>query len=265
MPSRPFSIDLVLGTGGYASYPAVRAAVRRKVPCAMLEVNATPGMVVKRMSRKAACVFTSFPETEPYLKGAQKVVLTGSPVRQEILAARPNGRKERLFPGEKGPLVVSFWGSVGAYYKMCIRDRDGILFDLGVSSYQLDAMERGFSYMNDAPLDMRMDRSQSFTAGDVVNGYSQEELKRILWDYGEERYSGRIAAASPREQLCAPGGLFHKYLRAAGPQGRIGLLLPAQAAAVRAHSSGSAAAVSYTHLAIGAPRASTSRWPTSRS
>lgn len=113
---KEFAPDLVLGTGGYASYPAVRAAVRRKVPCAMLEVNATPGMVVKRMSRKADCVFTSFPETEPYLKGAKKVVLTGSPVRQEILAARPNGLKERLFPGEKGPLVVSFWGSVGAYY-----------------------------------------------------------------------------------------------------------------------------------------------------
>ncbi len=69
---KEFAPDLVLGTGGYASYPAVRAAVRRKVPCAMLEVNATPGMVVKRMSRKADCVFTSFPETEPYLKGQKK-------------------------------------------------------------------------------------------------------------------------------------------------------------------------------------------------
>lgn len=77
---------------------------------------------------------------------------------------------------------------------------DGILFDLGVSSYQLDNEARGFSYMNDAPLDMRMDRSQALTARDVVNTYPQEELRRILWDYGEERYSGRIAAAIMRRR-----------------------------------------------------------------
>lgn len=77
---------------------------------------------------------------------------------------------------------------------------DGILFDLGVSSYQLDNEARGFSYMNDAPLDMRMDRSQALTARDVVNTYPQEELRRILWDYGEERYSGRIAAAIVRRR-----------------------------------------------------------------
>lgn len=70
---------------------------------------------------------------------------------------------------------------------------DGILFDLGVSSYQLDNAERGFSYMHDAPLDMRMDQSESLTAFDIVNNYPREELQRILWDYGEERYSGRIA------------------------------------------------------------------------
>lgn len=77
---------------------------------------------------------------------------------------------------------------------------DGILFDLGVSSYQLDNGERGFSYMNDAPLDMRMDRSQVLTAREVVNTYTQEELKRILWEYGEERYSGRIAGAIVRRR-----------------------------------------------------------------
>lgn len=72
---------------------------------------------------------------------------------------------------------------------------DGILFDLGVSSYQLDNAERGFSYMHDAPLDMRMDQSDSLTAFDVVNNYPREELQRVLWDYGEERFSGRIARA----------------------------------------------------------------------
>ena len=71
---------------------------------------------------------------------------------------------------------------------------DGMLFDLGVSSPQLDDAERGFSYMNDAPLDMRMDRSAAITAYDVVNTWSEFELKRILRDYGEERNAGRIAS-----------------------------------------------------------------------
>ena len=72
---------------------------------------------------------------------------------------------------------------------------DGMLFDLGVSSPQLDESERGFSYMNDAPLDMRMDQSSSLTAHDIVNGYSEAQLNRIFWDYGEERYARRISAA----------------------------------------------------------------------
>lgn len=71
---------------------------------------------------------------------------------------------------------------------------DGLLLDLGVSSYQLDTAERGFSYMADAPLDMRMDKRASLDAFRVVNEYSEAELKRILWEYGEERFSGRIAA-----------------------------------------------------------------------
>ncbi len=70
---------------------------------------------------------------------------------------------------------------------------DGMLFDLGVSSPQLDEGERGFSYMADAPLDMRMDRSAALTAWDVVNGWSEQELARILRDYGEERYASAIA------------------------------------------------------------------------
>lgn len=72
---------------------------------------------------------------------------------------------------------------------------DGMLFDLGVSSPQLDESERGFSYMQDASLDMRMDQSSALTAHDVVNTYSEAQLNRILWDYGEERYARRISAA----------------------------------------------------------------------
>ena len=71
---------------------------------------------------------------------------------------------------------------------------DGILLDLGVSSYQFDNKERGFSYREDAPLDMRMDREVPYTAQDIVNDYSQDELRRIISDYGEEKFAGRIAA-----------------------------------------------------------------------
>ena len=71
---------------------------------------------------------------------------------------------------------------------------DGILLDLGVSSHQFDDPERGFSYREDAPLDMRMDTRQGLSAADIVNSYTEEELKRIIREYGEERYAGPIAA-----------------------------------------------------------------------
>ena len=83
---------------------------------------------------------------------------------------------------------------------------DGMLFDLGVSSPQLDDGERGFSYMTDAPLDMRMDRDQSLTAYEIVNTWPEEELRRILFDYGEERYSPRIAAEICRRREKSPIG-----------------------------------------------------------
>lgn len=74
-----------------------------------------------------------------------------------------------------------------------INEVDGILLDLGVSSYQLDEPSRGFSYMHDASLDMRMNKDQEFTAHDVVNQYSEEALSKIFFEYGEEKYSKSIA------------------------------------------------------------------------
>ena len=70
---------------------------------------------------------------------------------------------------------------------------DGILLDLGVSSYQLDNEERGFTYRTDAPLDMRMDQRQSRTAADIINGYDEKELYRIIRDYGEDKFAKNIA------------------------------------------------------------------------
>lgn len=81
---------------------------------------------------------------------------------------------------------------------------DGMLFDLGVSSPQLDEAERGFSYMTDAPLDMRMDTSESLTAWFIVNKWPEEKLKRILFEFGEERYAPRIAQAIVRRRAAAP-------------------------------------------------------------
>lgn len=86
---------------------------------------------------------------------------------------------------------------------------DGAIADLGVSSYQLDCAERGFSYMQDAPLDMRMDKGAGLTAYDVVNGYSEEEIKRVLYNYGEEPFAPRIARAivTAREERPISGTL----------------------------------------------------------
>ena len=87
-----------------------------------------------------------------------------------------------------------------------IEQVDGMLFDLGVSSPQLDDPDRGFSYMHDAPLDMRMDRSEGLTAWTVVNEWPRDELRRILSQYGEERYAPAIAAAIERARSAAPIG-----------------------------------------------------------
>ena len=81
---------------------------------------------------------------------------------------------------------------------------DGMLFDLGVSSPQLDEADRGFSYMHDAPLDMRMDRTAALTARDVVNGWSYEELRLILFEYGEERYAPANAKAIVKRRQESP-------------------------------------------------------------
>ena len=104
--------------------------------------------------------------------------------------------------------------------KLDVDGVDGMLFDLGVSSPQLDDGSRGFSYLQDAPLDMRMDQSAPLTAREVVNGWSREELKRVLWQYGEERYAGPIAAAIVRARELSPietTGQLAELIRGAMP------------------------------------------------
>ena len=112
--------------------------------------------------------------------------------------------RERLAPWmDRVRLVHSNFSELGSV----LADEegvDGMLFDLGVSSPQLDDPERGFSYMHDAPLDMRMDRTSPLTAREVVNSWSLEELRRVLFDFGEERYAPAIARAIVRRREQRP-------------------------------------------------------------
>lgn len=104
---------------------------------------------------------------------------------------------KRLAPfGDKVSLVHGNFSDAAAILDdLGIQGVDGMLFDLGVSSPQLDEVQRGFSYMADAPLDMRMDEGDSLSAYEVVNSWDEKRLNRILWDYGEERYARRISRA----------------------------------------------------------------------
>jgi 16S rRNA (cytosine1402-N4)-methyltransferase len=114
--------------------------------------------------------------------------------------------RERLAPfGERVTLVHAVYDEIGDV----LRDQglahvDGVLFDLGVSSMQLDVRERGFAYAEDAPLDMRMNDTEGPTAADVLNTYPVEELSRILREYGEERFARRIAEHVVRERERQP-------------------------------------------------------------
>ena len=112
----------------------------------------------------------------------------------------------RLAPlGDRATVVRNNFKNISQVCsELGIEGIDGLLLDLGVSSYQLDTPERGFSYQADAPLDMRMDKRNPLSAYEVVNTYPQDELRRILFEYGEERFAPRIATAICRAREEAP-------------------------------------------------------------
>ena len=113
---------------------------------------------------------------------------------------------QRLNALNKNTTVVrsNFFNIARVCEELGVEGIDGVLLDLGVSSYQLDTAERGFSYSADAPLDMRMDNRNALDAYEVVNTYSQEKLKKILFEYGEERFAPAIAAAIVKRREQAP-------------------------------------------------------------
>ncbi len=119
-------------------------------------------------------------------------------------AAAIEAASERLKPfGDRVTVIRNnYCNAVSELEERGVKEVDGILLDLGVSSYQLDTEDRGFSYRYDAPLDMRMDQRQALTASDIVNGYSENELFRIIRDYGEDKFAKNIAKhiAAARKQ-----------------------------------------------------------------
>ena len=123
--------------------------------------------------------------------------------RDETAIARA-GRRLAPFAGRVTLVHGNFADAAAILDSLGIDGADGMLFDLGVSSPQLDEASRGFSYRQDAPLDMRMDGSAQLTAYEVVNTWSAEKLNRILWDYGEERYARRITAGIVNAREKAP-------------------------------------------------------------
>ena len=123
---------------------------------------------------------------------------------QDDMAIEYSGKKLKEIGSNYEIIKSNFVNLKEELNKRNIDKIDGIVFDLGVSSPQLDIAERGFSYHNDAPLDMRMDRSKAFSAYNVINEYSYEELVRILRDYGEEKYASSIAKNIVKERNIKP-------------------------------------------------------------
>ena len=139
---------------------------------------------------------------EAMLRAVPRLRLIG--LDRDTVALERSARRLAPF-GDRVTLEHAVYDEIPAVLRrLRVRAVDAVLFDLGVSSPQLDEAGRGFAYSYDAPLDMRMDRTQRLTAAEVVNGYPPAELARILREYGEERFAQRIAAAIVRERERAP-------------------------------------------------------------
>ena len=141
-------------------------------------------------------------------------------IDQDAAAIEAAGERLKVF-GDRVTIVRSNYSEMRRVLKdLGIEKVDGILLDLGVSSYQLDTAERGFTYREDAPLDMRMDQRQTMTARDIVNEYSESELYRIIRDYGEDRFEKNIAkhiVAARQEKPVETTGELIDIIRAAIP------------------------------------------------
>ncbi|MCM8527341.1 MAG: 16S rRNA (cytosine(1402)-N(4))-methyltransferase RsmH [Lentisphaeraceae bacterium] len=155
----------------------------------------------ERGGRYIDCTLGGGGHSRMILEASKDVKLLGLDQDEDALKAASENLKEfgdrfscrKMNFGEIHSLAGTEWDKV-----------DGILMDIGVSSHQIDTAERGFSYVNDGPLDMRMDRSQDLTAADILNETDERGLTRIFRVYGEERYAKRIAKAVVRERENEP-------------------------------------------------------------
>lgn len=139
---------------------------------------------------------------------------------QDADAIKAAGERLREYK-ERVTIIRSNYCNMRPELKKLGVDRvDGILLDLGVSSYQLDTVERGFTYREDAPLDMRMDQRQPRTARDIVNGYTEQDLYRVIRDYGEDKFAKNIArhiAAAREKKPIETTGELTEIIKAAVP------------------------------------------------
>ncbi|XAS78010.1 16S rRNA (cytosine(1402)-N(4))-methyltransferase RsmH [Dermatophilaceae bacterium Sec6.4] len=199
--------------------PAVRATAERHTPVLrdrilqLLEpALSVPGAVfvdaTLGMGGHTEAVLTHFPQLTAY----------GVDRDAEALALA----EQRLGPfGDRFiPVHCAYDDAFEQLSRLAVHHVHGVLFDLGVSSLQLDEIDRGFSYSHDAPLDMRMDQAQTRTAADVLNTYEARDLERVLREYGEERFARRIVAAIVRQREHTPferSGVLVDLLRDAIP------------------------------------------------
>ena len=141
-------------------------------------------------------------------------------IDQDAAAIEAAGKRLECF-GEKVTIIRSNYCNMKQkLHEIGVEKVDGIILDLGVSSYQLDTADRGFSYRSDAPLDMRMDQRQQTTARDIVNTYSETELYRVIRDYGEDKFAKNIAKHIVMERTKNPietTGQLNEVIRRAIP------------------------------------------------
>src|SRR6185436_17475894 len=201
---RPFFGGLVMAAGGHGHMPVLLdRCVELLMPALTRRSPDGSGAVLVDATLGAGGHAERFLTTLP---GLRLIGLDRDPNALWIAGERLAPFADRVvltrarFDGIEGVLDESnYWASESGHPEI-----DGILFDLGVSSMQLDRTERGFSYAADAPLDMRMDPDAELTAAEVVNTYDEKSLTRVLREFGEERFAGRIAAQIIRRRMDRP-------------------------------------------------------------
>jgi 16S rRNA (cytosine1402-N4)-methyltransferase len=184
-----------VGDFAYGHVPVMAARVTDLLAPALTAARSAPAVMVDATLGRAG-------HARRLLQACPGIIVIGIDADEAAIEAGHALAAE--FPGQV-LLAHSFYDQIAAIVAGAgYRRVHGVLFDLGVSSPQLDDAGRGFSYSRDAPLDMRMDQSAGLTAADIVNSYTAADLSRVLFEYGEERFARRIADSIVRERAAGP-------------------------------------------------------------